>query len=123
MKKIFKSIIAVALCLFVGVGLTACMPKNVDKAISRMEKAGYTIVGYGEDTEAEGYVGGVVASNVESVDEIDGIMAFLFDSKKSAKAYFEKLTEKENKSMFGEWEIDGKWVYTGSEGAIKAFKG
>ena len=123
MKKVFKSVFMVALCFMLGVGLTACKPKNVDKAISRMEDAGYTIVGYTDGEDAEGYVGGFVASNVESVTEIDGMMAMLFDSKSSAEEYFNSITEKENKSMFGEWVLDGKWVYTGSDAAVRAFLG
>ena len=121
MKKVLKSVFMVALCFMFGLGLTACKPKNVDKAISRMEKAGYTIVGYTDGEDAEGYVDGFVASNVESVNEIDGMMALLFESKSDAKEYFNSITENENKSMFGEWVLDGKWVYTGSEAAVKAF--
>ena len=123
MKKVFKSVLMVALCFIVGVGLTACMPKNVDKAMSRMEKAGYTIVGYTDGEDYEGYVDGFIASNVEKVTEMDGLIAMQFDNKSSAEAYFKQLTEKENKSMFGEWFLDGKWVYTGSEAAINAFLG
>lgn len=123
MKKTIKSLLMVAVCVMLCFSLSACKPKNIDKAKSRLEKAGYTVMDYEVEEDAEDVVGAILASNFEKVNEIDGMIAILFENKGSAKDYYESVTENNGKSMVGEWELSGKWVYSGTERAVKAFLG
>jgi hypothetical protein len=92
----------------------------LEKAEEKLEAAGYAVKSY--DIDAEGYVGGVVATKGGSLGNIvggllDGNMftATLFETKEAATKYFNELNE-DTKAV-----QDGKWVYWGSEEAVKAF--
>ena len=107
MKKFICALLATLACLT----LFACAPSNVEKAEKKMEKAGYTVKAY-EDKEAEGAVGGFVAT--KGINLFDSITAVLFDNKDDAKAFAEAMSALNAVQ-------DGKWVYFGSEAAIEAF--
>ena len=107
MKKIIVAILAALSCLF----LFACVPSNVEKAEEKMEKAGYTVLAY-SDKEAEGLVGGFIAT--KGLIGGESLTAVLFETVDDAKAFAEEIGSKAKR--------DGKWVYYGTEAAIKAFE-
>ena len=121
MKKTIKILFTFTVCMMLCFSLSACKPKNIDKAKSRLEKAGYTVMDYEVEANAEDVVGAILASNFEKVNEIDGMIAILFENKSAAEKYYERLTENNEPSMVGEWKLDGKWVYAGTENALDAF--
>ena len=106
MKKLLTLIVSLLLIVTMAF-MAACTPKDVESAKAKMDEAGYIVVGY-ENKDAEGLVGGFVATKITET-----ITAALFDDKESAKDFAEAMGEKAVQ--------DGKWVYFGSEGAIKAF--
>ena len=78
---------------------------------------GYAVAAYQVDKdEVDGYVGGFVATKVETLD-VDTITAVLFESKKEAKEFYEELGGEDSK-----WLQEGKWVFMGTEDAIEDFK-
>lgn len=107
MKK-FLSLLVSLLLIVTMAFMAACTPKDVESAKAKMKEAEYIVVGY-ENKEAEGLVGGIVASKL-----IENMTAALFDTKENAKKFAELMGDKAVQ--------DGKWVYFGSEGAIKDFK-
>lgn len=116
MKKFLCGLLAALTCIC----LVACAPGNLEKAEEKMEAAGYAVKTY--DVDAEGYVGGIVATKSGSVgDVIGGLIdgnvfhATLFETKDAATKYFESLGE-DTKAV-----QDGKWVYWGGEEAVEAF--
>ena len=117
MKRFLKSLSLGLVMTFVGVLLCGCAPMDTEKAKAKMEEAGYAVVAYEKSTEDEGIIGGISATKVSLTDDSSHITAFLFDSIKSAKAYYEKYEDKENIGQ------SGKWVYWGTENAIEVFKG
>lgn len=106
MKKLLTLIVSLLLIVTMAF-MAACTPKDVESAKAKMDEAGYIVVGY-ENKDAEGLVGGFVATKITET-----ITAALFDDKESAKDFAEAMGEKAVQ--------DGKWVYFGSEGAIKDF--
>lgn len=114
MKKIFRAICMAFVVVLAGVVLTACKPGSVEKAQSKMEKAGYTVVAYEAAKDAEGFVGGFIATKVDVKDGSGTLTAVLFDSKENAEKFKEV-------APFESVVLDGKWVYAGTENAIDAF--
>ena len=118
MKKVLRTmslaLVAVLACLV----MVGCAPANVEKAEAKMEKAGYTVTAYEDAKDAEGFVGGIVATKISLSEGFDGIFAILFDSKENAEDFAKTFTRNEGKTITA-----GKWVYAGSEEAVKAFKG
>lgn len=110
MKKILCAVLAAIACL----AMVACVPSSMDKAEEKMKAEGYTVIAYTDD-EAEGLVGAFSATKMEGLLNVDNITALLFDSSKSAKAYYDGLKNKSNATQ------DGKWVYWGTEDAIEDF--
>ena len=106
MKKFLSLFVSLLLVLTLAF-MAACTPKDVDAAKAKMDEAGYLVVGY-QNKEAEGLVGGIVASKL-----IENMTAALFDTKENAKKFAELIGEKAVQN--------GKWVYFGSEGAIEDF--
>lgn len=104
MKKFLCGLLAAIACI----GFAACVPSNMDKAEAKMEDAGYLVVAY-SDKEAEGLVGGMVATKITKT-----MTALLFESSKDAKEFLEETKETGAKQ-------DGKWVYWGTEEAIEDF--
>lgn len=121
MKKTLKIIAIVATVSILALALLACVPSNIDKATSKMEKAGYTVSSY-TDKNAEDCDGGIVA--------VDGLIpvfyALHFSSSSKAKAYYEDAVgsskeDKKNAESYN-YKQKGKWVYRGTDAAIKAFE-
>lgn len=125
MKKVITIIAVIALVAVLGVVLFACAPSSIEKATTKMNKAGYTVSSY-STKDAEDSDGGITAVKANSLVDWDGIYAVHFTSAKAAKAYYEKLVgeSKEDKEEAKKDNLiqDGKWIYWGSLNAIKAFK-
>jgi hypothetical protein len=120
MKKALKFLSLAFVAIFAGTLLTACVPSNIEKATEKMEEAGYTVIDYDKGEDAEGFVGGILATKVLKGE---GLIAMLFDSKADAKDFFESMTDSDKDSNYGAFQQSGKWVFAGTEGAIEAFKG
>ncbi len=115
MKKFLRTLCIALVAIVTGVAVTACKPSNIDKAEAKMEKAGYTVLAYSNDDKAEGFVGGFIAMDISAGESM---LAILFESKDDA----EKYAEVEKKTEYGEIKVEGKWVFAGTEQAIKDFK-
>lgn len=110
MKKFFLSLIMAIMCI----GMAACAPMSVEAAEEKMQKAGYTVVAY-EDKEAEGLVGGFVATaGLSGLLGGNTMTALLFETTDAASDFYSVA----NKAGA---VLDGKWVYWGSEEAVDAF--
>ncbi len=114
MKKFLVGLLAALACF----AMVACVPSDLAKAEEKMEEAGYIVKAY--DLDAEGFVGGITATKGGSFGDIiggvidgDGFHAYLFETAADAKAYAEDKDDA---------EVSGKWVFWGSEEAVKAFK-
>ena len=115
MKKFLVGLLAALACF----AMVACVPGDLAKAEEKMEKAGYNVLNH--EVKAEGYVGGIAASlkgnnmigDAFNAVAGNGLIAILFETAADAKAYAE---DKEDA------EVSGKWVFWGSEEAVKAFK-
>ena len=121
MKKLLKSLTLGLVVAFMGVILCACVPSNLEKAEAKMEEAGYTVITLGEDADdAEGLIGGFIATDVDLVNGTETISALLFDSKDNAKKFYEKwVSEDSNEKV----KQNGKWVYVGTDAAVEVFEG
>ena len=127
MKKTTKWITLVAASALAGMMLMACTPSSLDKAREKMAFEGYKV----EEVDAGilslgGCVGGITAYKAEVDDgaqEADRLVAYLFDSKKAAKAYYEanKAVAEATGAGTGSLLRDGKWVYMGTADAIEDF--
>ncbi|MBE5736016.1 MAG: hypothetical protein E7356_01480 [Clostridiales bacterium] len=120
MKKALKFLSLAFVAIFAGTLLTACVPSNIEKATEKMKEAGYTVYDYDKGEDAEGFVGGIVATKDLLKDRL---VALLFDSKADAKDFYEDMTDSEKNSEDNPFQVSGKWVYSGTEDAIDAFKG
>lgn len=106
-------------CLFVVSTslLTACKPTSIEKAEKKMEDEGYAVVAYEVDKDkVDGFVGGFIATN--GIISGDSITAILFESADDAKDYYKDVGGEDSK-----WVREGKWVFMGTDNAIKDFKG
>lgn len=117
MKKALKFLSLAMMVLFTGALLTACVPSNVEKATEKMEEADYLVIDYTKADDAEGCLGGLLATKIL---DGEGLIAILFDSKDNAKDYYENLTDKDTE--YGNFLQKGKWVYAGTDGAIEVFE-
>lgn len=122
-----KRILGVLTLLVCVVLLVACAPANSDKAKAKMEKAGYTASWVankevGEDGQV-GYLsatkGNSIGSLIDGVLNGDGLVATLYDSSANAKKAYKETQNAEGKTSA---VLVGKWVVTGSDEALKAFK-
>ncbi|MBQ8319705.1 MAG: hypothetical protein IJX81_02390 [Clostridia bacterium] len=111
MKRFLCGILAALACFC----LVACTPSSIDDAKSKMQEAGYTVEAYSNE-EAEGKIGGFIATKSTGLLSSESITASLFDTKENATAYYEKV-----KVIHSDITQDGKWVYWGSEAAVEAF--
>ncbi|MBR2623423.1 MAG: hypothetical protein IKD15_04275, partial [Clostridia bacterium] len=87
-------------------------PSTVEKAEEKMEKAGYTVLAY--EKKEEGSVGGFIAKKGIVGGEM--LTAILFESKDAASDFYGTYSQIDTNAV-----LDGKWVYSGSEEAVKAF--
>jgi hypothetical protein len=95
----------------------ACAPSDVIEAKEKMNKEGYAIVDYtGTVSSSNGYVGGIIATKdfTASPDKVKTLTAILFDSKDSAKAYLETISETSAKRV-------GRWIVWGDEESVSIF--
>ena len=111
MKKILTAFVTLMMSIACCV-LAACAPMNIEKAEDKMKDAGYTVVAYEQD--AEGLVGGIMATKVEGLLDIDTLTALYFSSIGEAKDFYDELDNEDAK-----WQ--GKWVFWGSEDAMEDF--
>ena len=112
MKKVLLTILAAIMCI----GFAACTPTSVDKAKTKMNKAGYTVSAYEVDEDkAEGLVGSFYAAQggIAGMGG-DNLTAMLFATKEDAAEYYSIV------DGLG-FVLEGKWVYKGTEAAVEAF--
>lgn len=125
MKKFLVAILAAITCI----SFAACAPSNVEKAKDKLKDAGYTIVTASEEAVpyVEGSVGSIMAAKGgDTLAETftgggEALTAVLFESKSAAKDYYEKVKDEEAEDEDQIIKQDGKWVYIGTESAIKDF--
>ena len=119
MKKFVKIISIVALVAILAAVCFACAPSSVDKAKSKMEKAGYSTSSY-TDKDAEDCDGSFAA--IKSLIPLNGLYALHFKTTKAAKAYYDDVVGDSKKDAEKDnFKQEGKWVYWGSDEAVKAF--
>ena len=116
MKSKLRVLTIIAAILAFCFALTACTPGNFDKGVDKMDKAGYEVT---ELTEliinVEDCDGGFLATKGLS----DTLLAAHFKSVKAATKYYDSIHD--NTDDDAHLTQDGKWVYYGSEEAIKTF--
>jgi hypothetical protein len=124
MKKII-SIVAICLILtLIAAVLVACVPNNMDKAKTKLEKADYD-VRTADDLKIykalfDGLEDGLEAYNSKTKGEVG---AFLFKDKKSAQdaeSNAKKLVDYYYDDDFSV-VVKGKWIIIGNDEGIKAF--
>lgn len=126
MRKFIK-VLSVLIALVAVVSLASCAPKDGDAAVKKMEKAGYTAVwSANSKVQEDGAVGTLTATKGGSLGAIvggvldgDGLIAVKYDTSAHAKAAFDKSKDAEGKTSVVKV---GKWLVSGSDAAIKAFK-
>ena len=113
MKKTIQVIAIVALVSIVALACFACVPKDVDTAKEKLEKAGYSVLPLGLliPDECDG--------SFYATKSAESIYALHFKTSKDAKQYYKENTDGDKNANRG---VSGKWVFWGSEGAIRAFK-
>ena len=123
MKNFIKNLSLALVVAFVGVILCACVPSNIEKAQAKMEEAGYVVIALDKDfEEAEGLLGGLIATKGDIVNGYETISALLFEDKDTAKKFYEKwISSEESTDEDTIVKQDGKWVYAGTEKAIADF--
>ena len=122
-----KRILGVITLLVVAVLLVACAPANSDKAKAKMEKAGYTCAWTAnKEVSEDGEVGYLTATKGSSIGGLidglldgDGLVAVQYDTAAHAKKAFNDSKNAEGKT---DAVLVGKWVISGSDAAVKAFK-
>lgn len=132
MKKAIKVIALVAVLAIIGVVLFACAPGDLDKAKSKMDKAGYEAETYKlTDKEidamkaADKYDGqvGYIDAYKESGDDGEYLYAMLFTSASKAKSYYNDHKKDINEEDVEDYtvKVSGKWIVAGTKAAVKAF--
>ena len=110
-----KSFWMIFLSAILSFGFILFGPKTLEKAESKMEDAGYHVVvmeGALAEVTAKDCVGYIIA-----IKSDDALTAVLFEDAEDAKTFFEKWEPEENQSV----KKTGKWVYMGTENALKDF--
>ena len=114
MKKFLKSLVAGLSFVLMMATLAGCVPSNMAKAKEKMQEAGYSVLDYEKSGEEEGLVGGLIAKTGLITGE--SLTALLFSSNSEAKEYYEEIKDDVKNA-----ECQGKWVFWGTEGGVKAF--
>ena len=126
MKKLMTIIAVIALAAVLGTLLIACStPSDPESAEEKMKKAGYVVETeevteeIAEEMKLDGAKKILYAR--KDADENDYLYAIFFESSSKAKAYYK---EHKDEAQYKDLTIgqSGKWVYAGSEAAVKAFK-
>lgn len=125
MKKFLKYISLTMMLVLIALSTTACVPANVDDAISKMSDAGY-VVSEPIITPTEydaGVIGKIKAQKLDENHTIkDTLIALLFESEDKAKSFYES-NGGWNDSVLKKSGYAGKWAYaSNSDGAINDFK-
>ena len=125
MKKLAKFISIALVFTVVSLILTACVPSSIEKAITKMEKAGYVVsepivTGY---ESGFGAIGKIKAQKLSSnASPEDTIIAILFESEKKAKEFYEDGGGW-NDSLLTKTGQEGRWAFAAyTENAINDFK-
>jgi len=126
MKKILLSIIFIGLCFI----LVSCLPENkADKAQEKMDKKSYNVIIDKSSVPSliyaqTGYLPDfLMTASKENGENLEVIYAFSFRSKDAAEASVEYIKTWGNKKISGaEVKHDGKWVYFGTNKAVKDFE-
>ena len=113
MKKFLTAFVTLMMSI-ACLALAACAPMNIEKAEDKMKDAGYTVVSY-DEIEADGLVGGIIATKIEGLLDGDILYALYFSSIGDAKDYYDGLDKKDDVK----WE--GKWVFSGTDDAMEDF--
>ncbi len=112
MKKNLKVLGVLAATIMLCFAFISCAPSNLEKGAEKMQKAGYEVTISMSELNPENCDGSLIAMKGLS----DGLWAFHFKSIDAATDYLDSLGDsKEHLTQ------DNKWVYYGSEEAIKAF--
>lgn len=117
MKKFTKLLSACILSIMVAVLLVGCVPKNAEKAVSKMKEEGYSVEIIDEALLPEDAVEGIYADE-EGILNTDRLTAVWFESKEDAKKYYEELEETSSTIK----KRKGKCVYIGTADAIEDFE-
>ena len=116
MKKLFKALSTCLVLVVMAVMLVGCVPSNVAKAKEKMQEAGYKVGAYTDDDDDD-ILGGFIAYKDSII--VPDLTAIQFEDNDEAKDYFE---EHQNDKLKKNIERKGKWVFWGTESAIKEFK-
>lgn len=119
MKKLIKALSTCLLLVVMTVMFVGCVPSNVEKAKEKMQEAGYKVGAYSDDDEDDDddIKGGFVAYKDSTI--VPDLTAIQFVDNDEAKDYFE---DHKNDKLKKNIERKGKWVFWGTESAIKEFK-
>lgn len=117
MKKLFKALSTCLVLVVMAVMLVGCVPSNVAKAKEKMQEAGYKVGAYTNDDEDDDIKGGFIAYKENVL--VPDLTAVQFEDNDEAKDYFE---DHKNDKLKKNIERKGKWVFWGTESAIKEFK-
>lgn len=129
MKKTMTIVALVALVAVLCVAMVACIPSDPNKAISNLEKEGYTAV-----KDATVIPAALRLAQVKGVETVvtaankDGehVTLIYFDSTENAKAAYSTVESYAKKNDKSKDEVaikkSGKIIYYGSEAGVKAVK-
>lgn len=123
--KLIKKFSLVAMLLVAILSLAACAPKDPVKAKEKLEEAGYAVIVDGTVQPGILKLAGVdgVSSVITATNGEELLQAYYFAEKGQAKDALEALTKwAEKNGKESNFSRSGKWLYAGTEQAIKDFK-
>ncbi len=141
MKKTIKWLTLAAASAITCTAFVACVPSDLDGAKTKLEEKEYEVVVTEKDDMGilapNGVVGMLYAerettvtvakvdgTGTEEKTTIDTLEAWLFENKDAAKSYYEEYVaymSSKGEDVVVLVEQKGKWVYTGTEDAMKDF--
>ena len=126
MKKIITWFSLTMVSALMCMAFVACTPSSLEKADKKLSAEGYDV-----QTVEVDKGGTLIATDFSDKTEPEALYAVLFESKKDAKAYYDKLksTRVMIEGIKEILEVDsvsspiqkGKWVYLGTPDAIEDF--
>lgn len=122
MKKALR-LSSLAVLLMAVIALVSCAPKDLDSATKKMEKKGYNCV---EDKLVVPTALKLAKVDVEAcfvaTKEGETVTAILFADKKTANDSYDAVKQyAEDHGAKSEAKKSGKWIYYGTEQAMKDF--